>query len=90
MNTLLFWNRVKILIRAHKLNQRQFARHIGVNPSTFCGWIYNNRIPDIETALQMAAALGVGLEYLVFGADAASSEAHARQTEERKKAAMRI
>ena len=90
MDTKSFWNRVKLQIRAHKLNQTQFAEYIGMNPRTFQGWIHHNRIPDIETALLIAAALGVGVEYLVEGKDGKAMEIRARQVEERKIASARI
>ncbi|MCL2833507.1 MAG: helix-turn-helix domain-containing protein [Treponema sp.] len=90
MNTETFWGRVKSLIKAHKLSQAEFANHISINPPTFMGWIYHDRMPDIETALYMAAALGVSLEYLIFGADGKATETRMQQTEERKNAALRI
>ena len=90
MDTIKFWERVKAQIKAHKISQSRFAEYIGINPRTFQGWIRHNRIPDIETALLMAAALGVGLEYLVLGQDGKTMEIRARQVEERKTAAARI
>jgi len=90
MNIIVFWSRVKTLIKAHKLSQAQFAKHIGVNPTTFYGWIYHKRIPDLGTALYIAAALGVDVEFLAFGKDGKAMEIHTRQVEERKNAAERI
>ena len=90
MDTIKFWERVKIQIRAHKLSQVQFAEYIGMNPRTFQGWIRHNRIPDIDTALRIAAALGVGVEYLVEGKDGKAMEIRAQQVEERKIAAAKI
>ena len=82
--------RVKAQIKAHKISQARFAEYVGINPRTFQGWIHHNRIPDIDTALHMAAALGVGLEYLVLGKDGKAMEIRAQQVEERKIAAGRI
>jgi len=90
MDTGLFWSRVKLLIKAHKTNQAKFAEYIGVNQSTFRGWIYHDRIPDIEIALYIAAALGVSPEFLVFGEDVKNEEIRAQQVKERKTAAFRI
>ena len=82
--------RVKAQIKAHKISQARFAEYIGINSRTFQGWIRHNRIPDIETALHMAAALGVGVEYLVLGNDDKAMEIRAQQVEERKIAVDRI
>jgi len=90
MDTINFWNRVKAQIKAHKISQARFAEYIGINPRTFHGWIRFNRIPDIDTALHMAAALGVGLEYLVLGKDGKATEIRTQQVEERKIATDRI
>ena len=90
METGIFWKMVNSLIKAHKITQAAFSAHIGVNYNTFRGWMYNKRVPDMETALHMAAALGVSLEYLVFGAEGKTGEVHAQQVKERKMAAFRI
>ena len=90
MNTIRFWNRVKTLIKAHRLSQVQFAKHIGISPSTFHGWIYHKRIPDLETALYISAALGVSVEYLAFGKDGKTEEIRTQQVEERKIATEKI
>ena len=90
MDTTLFWNTVKTLIKAHKLSQVQFADYIGLNPATFSGWIYHKRIPDFFTALDIAAALGVSIEYLAFGKDGEIMEVRTQQAEERKTAAGKI
>ena len=85
-----FWYRVKSHIKAHKFTHYQFAKHIGINPSTFNGWIYHKRIPDLETALHIGAALGVSVEYLAFGKDGRAMKIRARQVEERKIAVEKI
>ena len=70
MNNDTFWGRVKPLIKAHKMTQRQFAEHIGVSVNTFSGWIRHKRIPDTSTAYDMAVVLGVTLNYLLGGREA--------------------
>jgi len=90
MDTKGFWKRVKTQIRAHKISQARFAEHIGMNPRTFQGWIYHNRIPDIDTAFQIAAALGVAVEYLVLGQGGKAISIRMRQVKERKIATARI
>ena len=90
MDIVSFWRRVQTQLKAHKISQVQFAKYVGIKPATFNGWIYHNRIPDLVTALNIAAALGVGVEYLAFGKDGEAMEARARQVEERKIAAAKI
>jgi len=90
MDTIQFWKRVKTQIKAHKISQTRFAEYIGINPRTFQGWIRYNRIPDIDTAMYMAVALGVGVEYLVLGEDGKAMEIRAQQVEERKIAISRV
>ena len=65
-----FWGRVKPLIKAHKMTQRQFAEYMGISENTFNGWIRHNRIPDTSTAYDMAVVLGVTLNYLLGGREA--------------------
>ena len=42
---------------------------VGINYNTFRCWMYNDRIPDAESAYFIAKALGVSIEYLVSGKD---------------------
>ena len=65
-----FWKRVKPLIKAHRMTQKQFAEYIGISPNTFKSWIKYERIPDTGTAYDMAIVLGVTLNYLLGGREA--------------------
>ena len=65
-----FWGRVKPLIKAHKMTQKQFAEYLGVPVHTLYGWIKYDRIPDTSTAYNMAVVLGVTLNYLLGGREA--------------------
>ena len=65
-----FWGRVKPLIKAHHMTQKQCAEYIGVSHSTFTGWIRYGRVPDTQTAYEMAIVLGVTLNYLLGGREA--------------------
>ena len=67
MDTVAFWERVKTLIAAHNINQIQFAAHIGMPINTFRGWLHYKRIPDLQTAIAIADALGVSLYFLIYG-----------------------
>ena len=70
MSNNTFWGRVKPLIKAHKMTQKQFAEHIGISVNTFSGWIRYERIPDTGTAYDIAVVLGVTLNYLLGGREA--------------------
>jgi transcriptional regulator with XRE-family HTH domain len=86
-----FWERTIRLIKAHKMTREQFTAYIGVPLRTFEGWIHKNLFPDVQTAADMATALGVSLDYLVRGTnrkitdkrliELASRQAAARITE---------
>ena len=62
-----FWKRVKALLKAHKMTQKELTGRLGIPLSTFQGWIYYKRIPDTMTAYSMAVTLGVTLNYLLGG-----------------------
>ena len=79
-----FWERVKNLIKSHKITQEKFVDYIGIPRSTFYDWLRLEMVPDVITAYNIATALGVSLEYLLTGVDRKSEEERMRQTEERK------
>ena len=85
-----FWERVKKLIRAHKISQEKLASHVGINFFTLKSWIYFNRIPDVITGLYMAAALGVSVEYLATGKEGKVMKIREEQALTRKTAAAKI
>ena len=70
MDNNSFWDRVKPLVRAHKMTQKQFAEYLGIPYNTLLGWIRYQRIPDTGTAYDIAVALGVTLNYLLGGKEA--------------------
>jgi len=45
METKALWNRVKKLIKAHKMTQKQFAKCINIPSGSFEGLIYHDREP---------------------------------------------
>ena len=85
-----FWARVKRLIKAHKISQKNFAAYIGIPIRTFWGWIYRNCIPDASRACVIAEALGVTVEYLVRGTDDINAKDRMHRIFERKSAAIEI
>jgi transcriptional regulator with XRE-family HTH domain len=64
-----FWGRVKPLVKAHQFTQKQFADYLGVPIRTLEGWIHYSRIPDTRVIYDIAAALGVTIDYLMTGKD---------------------
>ena len=90
MDVIQFWKRTKALIKANKTSQEKIAVKIGVPYGTFRNWIYNNRIPDVDSACGMAAALGVTVEYLVYGKDRRITEKRTRYLSLQKTVTARI
>ena len=66
---LSFWTRTQKLIKEHKISQKKFSELVGINYNTYRCWVYNDRVPDAESAYYIAKALGVSVEYLVSGKD---------------------
>ena len=79
-----FWDRVKILIKAHKITQEKFAEYLNIPKSTFYSWLKYNITPEVVTAYNIATILGVSVEYLVTGTDGRNVKQRMMQTEERK------
>ena len=85
-----FWERVKKLMRAHKISQKEFSAYIDVSLPTFKCWIHNNRIPNAYTSCDIAEALGVSVEFLVRGVDGKAMENREKEALIRKTAAAEI
>ena len=56
-----------MLLKAHKMTQKQLADRIAVSLNTLQGWIHYDRIPETATAYAIAVTLGVTLNYLLGG-----------------------
>ena len=85
-----FWERAKILIRVHKVSQKNFAEHVGVSYGTLKDWICYGVIPDAGTAYDIAVALGVTVEYLVNGTHEQAMREHEKETLKRKTVAAKL
>ena len=57
-------SRLKVLREAAGLTQENLARAIGVTPTGYQKWEYGKRSFSFETAIKLAAALGVDLNVL--------------------------
>ena len=82
-----FWGRVKPLIKAHNMTQKQFAEYMGVSYNTFIGWMRWNRLPDTSTAYEMAIVLGVTLNYLLGDRETKVADWRLKELTARKAAA---
>lgn len=65
----MFWNSVRHLLSERKILQKDFAEQIGYNVSTLKNQMTRNISPDVDTAVQIAQALGTTVEYLVTGVE---------------------
>lgn len=70
-----FWERVNDLLEKNDINKKTLAADAGFDASNITKGIKNNNIPSAETAVKIAARLGVSVEYLVTGKDSARSNA---------------
>jgi len=85
-----FWVRAQKLFKDNKISQEKMAQHLGISYNTFRCWLYNNRLPDAESACDMARKLGVTTEYLVYGKEETKTNRSIKRRAERKAAAGRI
>ena len=87
---LPFWDRTKKLIKSHKVTQRNFAAYVGITYGTLKDWLCYGVYPDVLSAIKIAEALGVSLEYLIRGVDGQASERREKEALKRKTAAAKI
>ena len=64
---LPFWARVKVLLKAQKITQKELAALVDLKYSTLKFWFCYGYYPDVETACDIAHILGVSVEYLTKG-----------------------
>ena len=82
----LFWDRVKELLKARKVSQRELAIHIGISLRTLEGWIYNNRLPDAVNLCKIARSLGITMENLLHGKEDNALKRYIAESTARKEA----
>ena len=87
MDGKTFWKRVKPLIKAHNMTQKQYAEYLGLSLSTLQGWIHYERVPEITMAYTIAVTLGVTLNYLLGGKERDIAAARKKELEARNSAA---
>lgn len=67
MNAIDFWKRVNKRIKELNITQESLCSDLGINLGTFKQQITHARFPSVDSALKIAQALGVSVEYLVTG-----------------------
>lgn len=72
-----FWERVNELLEEKDINKKTLAADAGFDASNITKGIKNNNIPAADTAVKIAARLGVSVEYLVTGKDSVGNNADA-------------
>lgn len=65
MNTSVFWDNIKTLIKRSNTTQRGLAEKCGFSSRSIETWIASNQLPDIFQAYKISQTLGVPLESLV-------------------------
>ncbi|MCI8689202.1 MAG: helix-turn-helix transcriptional regulator [Oscillibacter sp.] len=58
-------NRIALLRKERKLNQKEFGTIIGVAQNTICNWENENREPDHESLKKMADFFDCSIDYLL-------------------------
>jgi len=84
MDINAYWDRVNVLIKAHKISKENFADFIDIPRSTFYAWKRYRRAPELGIAYNIATALGVSVEYLVTGNGGENGQIPIEETEQRK------
>lgn len=74
--------RIKIMRHERHLSQRQVAQMISISLSYYGNIERGNRIPSIDTLVDIANALGVGMDYLL--AESVDAAIRLRSPEERR------
>lgn len=67
MDTSVFWDNIKTLIKRSNTTQRGLALKCGFSSRSIETWIASNQLPDVFQAYTIAQNLGVSLEFLITG-----------------------
>lgn len=74
MDTSIFWDNIKTLIKQSNTTQRGLAVKCGFSPRSIETWIASNQLPDAFQTYKIAQNLGVSIEYLITGKNADNKE----------------
>ena len=64
-----FWNRVDQLLKDKNMRKADLMRLSGVDQRTISKGILLDTMPLLDNALKVAAALGVSVQYLLYGVE---------------------
>lgn len=67
MDTSIFWENIKSLIKRSNTTQKGLALKCGFSARAIETWIASNQLPDVFQAYKIAQNLGVPLEFLITG-----------------------
>ena len=62
-----FLTNLKDVLSYQNLTQKELAAMTDISVNTIRGWFSKNLTPDVFTAVKIAQALNVSVEYLVLG-----------------------
>ena|GEM_PF-1148981 len=62
-----FWDRVKAILKAHKITQKKLAAILDIPKTNLSRWIQYKRIPNTYIVYSIAIVLGVTSNYLLGG-----------------------
>ncbi len=66
-SVLEFWKRIQEALKDSELSMAEVSRLTGIPHATISNWIRNDRYPPIDLAARMAKAIGISLEWMVYG-----------------------
>ena len=61
----VFGERVKEALKSQGLTQKDFAKSINVQPTTFCEWLNGNNEPPMQAIVDIAKSLNLSTDYLL-------------------------
>lgn len=70
---LCFMDRVESILKEKRLTQKELAEDLGLRRPTLSDWKKNGAVPAGDICLRIADYLGVSVEWLVTGKEAALS-----------------
>ena len=70
---LCFMDRVESILKEKRLTQKELAEDLGLRRPTLSDWKKNGAVPAGDICIRIADYLGVSVEWLVTGKEAALS-----------------
>jgi len=67
MNIRNFWSRVRLLIKAKAVTQKETAKACKISYDRFRKWMSTNMNPPVSYVSRLSRYLGVSVDYLING-----------------------